>query len=152
MTPPYFFFIFVITSPLKRTWPLSSTILNPLYLWMICTKSDWNWPPGSEWRKDFSPKVNSCKDGFLHCGSIQPPGTMIFTNLNLQYFRKLFVKSELFWLCGLWEDFQMNPPYFCIFVIISPLNKTWPLIYLNLDSLYLKVICFKFDWNLPAGS
>jgi hypothetical protein len=35
--------IFVIISPLKRTWPLICTILNSLYLRMICTKFYWNW-------------------------------------------------------------------------------------------------------------
>jgi hypothetical protein len=30
------------------------------------------------------------------------PGTMIWTNLNLFYIRKLSCEYELFWLCGLW--------------------------------------------------
>jgi hypothetical protein len=46
----------------------------------------------------------------------------------------------------------MTPPHFCIFVIISPLNRTWPLICTILNSLYLRMICTKFYWNWPAGS
>jgi hypothetical protein len=46
--------------------------------------------------KDF---FSLCKH-IPHCGPIQPPGTMIYTNLNLHYIMKLLCKSELFWLCG----------------------------------------------------
>ena len=35
----------------------------------------------------------------------------------------------------------MTPPHFCIFVIISPLKRTWPLICTILNSLYLRMIC-----------
>jgi hypothetical protein len=34
--------IFVIISPLMRTWPLICKILNSLYLWMMCSKFNWN--------------------------------------------------------------------------------------------------------------
>jgi hypothetical protein len=46
----------------------------------------------------------------------------------------------------------MTPPYFCIFVIISPLKRTWTLICTILHFLYLRIICIKFNWNLPGGS
>jgi hypothetical protein len=39
-----------------------------------------------------------------------------------------------------------------IFVIISPLNRTWPFICTNLNSLHPRIICTKFDWIWPAGS
>jgi hypothetical protein len=45
----------------------------------------------------------------------------------------------------------MTPPHFHIFVIISPLNRTWPFIWTNLNSLYLRIICTKFDWIWSAG-
>jgi hypothetical protein len=48
--PPYFC-IFVINSISKRTWRLTYTILNSLYLRVICKKV-WNWLAGSE-EEDF---------------------------------------------------------------------------------------------------
>jgi hypothetical protein len=38
--------------PLKRTWSFICTILNSLYLRMICTKFDWN-RPASSGEEDF---------------------------------------------------------------------------------------------------
>jgi hypothetical protein len=37
-------------------------------------------------------------------------------------------------------------------VIISPLKRTWPFIWTNLNSLHPRIICTKFDWIWPAGS
>jgi hypothetical protein len=48
--------------------------------------------------------------------------------------------------------FKWPHPRFCIFVIISPLKRTWPLICKILNSLYLRTICTKFYWNWPAAS
>jgi hypothetical protein len=39
-----------------------------------------------------------------------------------------------------------------IFVIISPLKRTWPFIWTNVNSLHPTIICTKFDWIWPAGS
>jgi hypothetical protein len=36
---------------------------------------------------------------------------------------------------------------FCIFVIISPLKKTYPFIWTNLNLLYPKINCTKYNWN-----
>jgi hypothetical protein len=81
-----------------------------------------------------------------------PPGTMIWTNLNLHYIKKLSC-HKLFRLCGSWEeDFYMTPPHFCIFVIISPLDKTWPLNWTIWNSHDPRIICTMFDWNWSAGS
>ena len=44
------------------------------------------------------------------------------------------------------------PPFDPIFVIISPLKKTWSFISTNLNSLHPRKICTKFDWIWPAGS
>jgi hypothetical protein len=46
MTPPHFY-IFVIISPLKWTWPFIWTNLNSLHPRIICTKFDSIWPAGS---------------------------------------------------------------------------------------------------------
>ena len=46
----------------------------------------------------------------------------------------------------------MTPPYFCIFVIISPLKRTCPFIWTNLNSLHPRMICTKFDRNWSSGS
>jgi hypothetical protein len=74
--------------------------------------------------------INSCKNCFLHCGLIRLPGTMIWTNLNTFNVRKLSCKFELFWSYGSWKkDFLKTSPQFCIFVIISPLNRMWSFIW-----------------------
>ena len=36
-------------------------------------------------------------------------------------------------------------------MIISPLKRTWPFIWTNLNSLHPKIICTKFDWFWSAG-
>jgi hypothetical protein len=46
----------------------------------------------------------------------------------------------------------MTPPHFCIFVIISPLKRNWPLICTILNSPYLRMICTKFHWKWRTGS
>jgi hypothetical protein len=147
MTPPYFC-NFLIISPLKRTWSYICTNWNFLlcenYLYLVWLKlASYFWK--RRFLKIFS-NVNTCKNGFPHFGLTQRPGTIIFTNLNIHYIRKLFCKSELFMVCGSWEE------DFCIFVIISLVNSTWPLICTISNSLYLRMSCIKFDWNWSAGS
>jgi hypothetical protein len=62
------------------------------------------WPPGSG--GDFFFNINTCKYGFPYCGPSRPPGTMMWTILNMHYIRKLSYKYDLFWLSGSWkEDF-----------------------------------------------
>jgi hypothetical protein len=41
--------------------------------------------------------------------------------------------------------------YICIFVIISPLMRTKPFSWTNLNSFHAKIICIKFDWIWSAG-
>jgi hypothetical protein len=119
---------------------------------MICTKFDWNWLAGSG-KGVFFPNINISKYGFPYCGPSWSPGTMMWTILNLHYIRKLSWKYDLFWLSGSGEkNFQMTPTHFCIFVIISPLKRTWPFSWTIYNSLYQKMICIKFDWNWPPGS
>jgi hypothetical protein len=71
---------------------------------------------------------------------------MILRNLNLS------CKSELFCLNGPIEAFKMTLPYFCIVEMISPLMRTRPLIWTNLNTRYSSMVCTKFDWNWPTGS
>jgi hypothetical protein len=40
----------------------------------------------------------------------------------------------------------------CVFVIISPLNRTDSFVWINSDSLYTRMICAKFDWKWSVGS
>ena len=67
------FYIFVIISPLKRTWPFMWTILNSLYPRMIYAKFDWNWPPASE--EDFKKNIQCILTLLLlfHLGQGCPP-------------------------------------------------------------------------------
>jgi hypothetical protein len=44
--------------PFKRTWPLTCTVLNSLFLRMICTNFDWNWPAGSREEFFFKCSIN----------------------------------------------------------------------------------------------
>jgi hypothetical protein len=69
------------------------------------------------------------------------------------HLNKLECKSELLWLSGSQgKKFQMTSPNFCIFMIISPLKRTWLFIWTIQNSLYPRIICTKFDWNWPASS
>ena len=42
--------------------------------------------------------------------------------------------------------------YFHDFVIISPWKRAGPFIRTNLNPLYPRMFCAKFDWNWPSGS
>jgi hypothetical protein len=77
---------------------------------------------------------------------------MIFTNLNLYYIRMLSCKFQLFYPSSSWEDFWMNQPNFYIFVIISPLKRTWPFIWIKSNFLYPRIIPTVFDWIWSSGS
>jgi hypothetical protein len=54
---------------------------------MICAKFDWNWSAGSGEEDFFFFNINICKYGFPYYGPSQPPGTMVWTILNLHYIR-----------------------------------------------------------------
>jgi hypothetical protein len=90
---------------------------------------------------------------------IDPTRTMIWTNLNLHYIRKLSCRYDLFWLSGSWEDSSMTPLHFCIFVIISSLKRICPLFQqfwisftqgwfvqslIKIGLLVLEKICFQY--------
>jgi hypothetical protein len=147
MTPPYFY-IFVIISPLKRTWPFIWTNLNSLYPRIICIKNDWIRPAGS--------------------------GEEFFLNLLFRYYlpleigyslglNKLESPSPKDDLCQVWlykigpvvlerKIFKWPHPIFTFLWLSPPLKRIWPFIWTNLNSLYPRKICTKFDWIWPAGS
>jgi hypothetical protein len=94
------FGIFGIISPLKRNWPfhvqfrISFTkgrfVLSLIEIGLLVLEK-------------ILFNINTCEYGFPYCGPIRPPGTMIWTNLNLHYtcIRKLSFKYDLLidWLC-----------------------------------------------------
>jgi hypothetical protein len=123
MTPTLFLH-FSEYSPLKRTSTFIWINLNSHHTRNLCSKFDWNWEDVSFFKK-FFPICN-----VKLCPPPWPSGTIICTSLNLHYFRKLSCKYELFWLsASQGKTFFNNLAKFCIFVIISPLKRTWPFIW-----------------------
>jgi hypothetical protein len=55
-------------------------------------------------KKKIFPYINMCKYSFPYCGPSRPPGTMMWTILNLHYIRKLLCKYDRFWLSGSGEE------------------------------------------------
>jgi hypothetical protein len=102
--------------------------------------------------KDFFTTVSIYKNGFPHCDRTQLWGpwheqTWICIILK----KKKSCRSELLWTSGSREDFKITWLNFCKCVFISLLMNTWPFIWINLNSLYSRMICTKFYWNWPAG-
>jgi hypothetical protein len=56
--------------------------------------------------------------------------------------------AQWFWR----RRFSNDSSHFYIFVIISPLKRTWPFIWTKLNSLHPRIICTKFHPIWPAGS
>jgi hypothetical protein len=92
---------------------------------------------------DFS-YIKACKNGFSYRGPNQSPGTLIFTNLNMHYIKKLSGKSEFSLSSGSQEDFYLTLPYFGLFVIISPVKRTWSFFSEILNSFHRRVISIQF--------
>jgi hypothetical protein len=65
--------------------------------------------------KKIFPYINICKYSFPYCGPSRPPGTMMWTILNLNYIRELSSKYDLFWL----KIFKWPNPIFT-FLRLSP--------------------------------
>ena len=68
--------------------------------------------------------------------------------------KKTIPKDDLcqVWLklaCWFWRK---TSSHVYIFAIISPLKRTWPFIWTNLNSLHPTITCTKSDWIWPAGS
>ena len=80
-------------------------------------------------------------------------GPFIWTNLNPLHPRMLCVKFRWSWPSGSGEeDFLISSMYFHYFIIISPLKRTGPFIWTNLNPLHPRMLCAKFGWNWPSGS
>jgi hypothetical protein len=150
MTPPHFLH-FCDYLPFENTWPLICTNLNSLYLRIICTKFYWNWLASSG-EEDFFFNANTTYyNGFPYCGPSRPRvpwlvQTWIYI-ISESFYANMSSSGSVFS-----EKILNAPTHFCIFVIISPLKRTWPLICKTLNSLYLRMICTKFYWNWLAGS
>jgi hypothetical protein len=119
LNDPTLFLHFCHYSPFKRTWTF---IWIPIMQEMLVTSL-------IEISKMFHFKrffpIHNCK----MCPPPWLSGTIICTCLNLHYLRKLSYKYEFFWLSGSQgKTFSMTLPNFCIFVITSPLKRTWPFI------------------------
>jgi hypothetical protein len=133
MTLPYLS-TFVIIPPLKRTWTF-------IWITWISIMQEMFVPSLIEIGlmfhfKRFFP-THKFENSFPSCVPL-PSGIIICTSLNLYYLRKLSCKYELFWLSGLKEKLSlMTLSNFCIFVISSPLKRTWPFI-----KVWLKLACW----------
>jgi hypothetical protein len=160
MTPPHFD-IYVIISPLKRTWLFIGTNLNSLYPRIICSKFDWIWPAGSgeDFLKDFSVfflfryYLPLKRDNPLHLNRLEflPPKDdlcQVWLKLAKWFWRTRFLNypTPFLWFSPLRRDLALylNKQEF-------PLPK---------DDVYARipftqrwcVLCTKFDWIWPAGS
>jgi hypothetical protein len=81
--------------------------------------------------------------------------TIILMNFNLHYVGKPSMTCNLALSALLVLEkkiFKWLPPCFSLFVIISHLKRTSPFIWINLNSLYGRIICIKFDWKWSAVS
>ena len=67
--------------------------------------------------------------------------------------RWFYVKFGWNWSSGSGEEDRLNLSiYFRYFIIISPLKKAGPFIWINLNPLPPQMIYVKFGWNWPSGS
>jgi hypothetical protein len=78
----------------------------------------------------------------LHFKKIESPSPK---DNSCQVWLKL---AQWFWR----RRFLNDTTHFYIFVIISPLKRTWPFIWTNLNSFHPRIICTKFYSIWPAGS
>ena len=76
----------------------------------------------------------------------------IRTSLNPQNPRMLC--ARLGWnrpsACGK-ENFSISSVYFCYFIIMFPLKRVWPFIWIKLNPFYLQMYWTKLGWNWPCG-
>ena len=80
-------------------------------------------------------------------------GPFIWTNLNPLHTGILCAMFGCNWPS--WsgeEDFLKVVNLFYYFPIISPLERAWPFILTNLNTLHPGILCAKFGWNWPSGS
>jgi hypothetical protein len=121
--------ISVIISPWNRTRPFFSTFWKSFHPRIICTKLDWTWPAIAG-EVDFFFQYKHMLIWFSLLWPHLTSGDNDWNTLkSTHYIRKLSCKYKLFSFNDSSEEiFWKIPPYFCIFVIIFPLKRTWPLI------------------------
>jgi hypothetical protein len=94
--------------------------------------------------------INTCINSFPHCG---PPdhggGGHGFNKLAFVLCLKASLKNSAFLAQWFLRRFLYDPNSFLIFLITSPLRRIWSFIWTNLNSLYSRIICTKFDWIWP---
>ena len=141
-----YFRYFVIISPWKRAWPFIWTKLNPLHSRMHCVKFGQKWVSGSG-EEDFL--ISSMHfHHFIFIFPLKRTGTFIWINLNPLHPRMLCAKFGQKWLSGSGEqNFLISSKYFLHFMIISPLKRTGPFIWTNLNPLHPRMHCVKFGQN-----
>jgi hypothetical protein len=130
MTPPHFY-IFVIISPLKRTWPFIWWNLISLHSRIIRAKFDEFWLDVLE-KKIF--KNVQCIFTLLLLPPLGEGQSPSFEQIWIP-----FPKDDLFWVLlelakWFWRRFSNDPTPFFIFVIISPLKRIWPFIWTKMSS------------------
>ena len=77
----------------------------------------------------------------------------ISINLTPHHLRMLCAKFGWNWPGGSGEEDLKNlAMFFCYYVIISYLERTWPFFWTNLNPHHPKMLCAKFGWNWPSGS
>jgi hypothetical protein len=145
MTPP-FSYISVIISGLKRAWPFIWTNLNSLHQRIICTKFDWLVLQ----KKIF--QIFLCIFILLLLSPLGEELSPSFKDTWILSLQGWFVPSLVKIGPVVLEKKIFKWPHFYIFVIISPLKRTWPFIWTNLNSLHSRIICTKFDWFWSSGS
>jgi hypothetical protein len=102
--------IFVITSPLKRSWSFICTILKSFYQRMICTMSkfDWNWPAAS------GEDLFSCNYSFFIMAPPEPWGSW-FEEILIYIMSASFHVNMTFSSSVVHEKkiFKWPPPHIC---------------------------------------
>jgi hypothetical protein len=139
--------IFVITSPLKRSWSFICTILKSLYQRIICTMFDWNLPAASG--EDLFFNINTCNYGFPIMAPPDPWGSW-FEEIWIYIMSESFHVNMTFSSSVVLEKMFKWP--YPIFVTISPLKRNWSFIWTIQNPIYLKMICTKRNWNWPTCS
>ena len=129
------FLLFHNYLPLDKGVAILLYKLNPLHPRMVCAKFGWNWPNGFR-EKKFG--FRQCIFAISWLSGLRKEGGFIWTNLNPLHLRMLSAKFGSNWpSCSGEEDFfKISLMYFCLFVNISPWNRTGPFIWINLNLIH----------------
>ena len=121
-------------------------------LWcFVLAKFGWNWH-NCFWEKVFYTYIMYF-GSFVIIFTWKRAWSFIWTNLNhlpQEYFVPGLVEIGPMVLEK--TNSKFHQCIFAISIIISTWERTWTFIWTNLNSLYLKMRCVQFSWNLPSGS